>query len=50
MMDIEKMTLREVADATREMPMAQGGLRYMIEKIIMEIEKLQERNHNRDAD
>ena len=42
-MDIEKMTLREVADATKDMPFSQGGLRYMIEKIIMEIEKLQEK-------
>lgn len=49
-MDIEKMTLSEVRDATYNMTIADGGLRYMIEKIVMEIEKLQERNHSRDVD
>jgi hypothetical protein len=45
-MDIEKMTIREVANATENIPIVDGGLRFMIEKIIMEIEKLQQFKKN----
>ncbi len=40
-MDIEKMTLREVADVTKNMNIREGGLSIMIYKIVSEIEKLQ---------
>lgn len=40
--DIKNMTIREVAEATRNMRIADGGLAIMIDKIVMEIEKLQQ--------
>lgn len=40
-LDISKMTLREVESETRNMRIFDGGLRFMIEKLILEIERLE---------
>ena len=42
-LDLENMTIREVANATKNVPIYEGALRLMIEKIIMDIEELQKR-------
>ncbi len=41
MINLEKHSLREVMEMTREMPISEGGLRFLIEKMISEIEKIQ---------
>ena len=40
--DLSSLTLRQVAHLTREMPIIEGGLDNMIEKIILSIEGLEE--------
>ena len=42
-MEIENMTLRQVADATKKISIADGGLEILINKIVMEIENLQKK-------
>jgi len=41
MKDTSKMTLREVAEFSKNIAITQGGLPMILEKIILEIEKLQ---------
>ena len=40
--DFEKMTLRQVMEITKQMTLTQGGLDILMEKIVREIEKLQD--------
>ena len=42
--DFEKMTLRQVMEITKQMTLTQGGLDILMEKIVREIEKLQNEN------
>jgi hypothetical protein len=42
--NIEKMTLREVMELTKSMPIRDGGLAILIEKIVSSIEKLEKDN------
>jgi len=41
--DLNKITIREVMEYTRDIPIIDGGLALILEKIVMEIEKLQEK-------
>ena len=38
--DIEKLTLQEVVEQTSSVPIAQGGLKFMILKLVREIEEI----------
>lgn len=42
----ENMTLREVLEFTREVPLQQGGLIILLERLVEEIEKLKSKNES----
>lgn len=44
-MDIEGLTLKEVFEKTKSIPINEGGLSLILEKIVMEIQQIKEANH-----
>lgn len=47
--DLDKMTIRQIFEISKNIPIKEGGLGFILEKIVMCIEELEGKNETRQT-